>query len=208
MAEPLRRLATIESNGQRLDCSNMGLSTEDMAAVLRSLSEEQRQNVRVLWLFRNQMERVPEEVWTLFDAEDMDVLSLFDNRLTRLPEQIGLMCNLTWFYADQNRLERLPSSLTNLTRLENVDLRDNPRLPRALTQCFGANHEASQGLLRDIGEHFGRVERAFAKCGQACVALLAIRSRSALWKACVPKDVARMIARMVFESRGESEWLS
>lgn len=201
----LRDKYAIEAGGRRLNASDMLLTTEQMSLLLQSLPASEREQITDLWLYCNVMTRLPKEVFSLFRAEAAVVLFFFNNQLETLPHELGRMCNLAWLYAENNQLRSLPSSMSKLTTLCNLRLAGNPALPERF-RINAAVPTVSRALALEIGLHYGRVERCRERCVRACVAVLGVRSKSALWKSYVPKDVARIIARMLMESQEDSRW--
>lgn len=89
------------------------------------------QNLRVLDLSANELDRVPTEIFSLVNLEVFDVGG---NRITSIPSDIGALKKLRELYLDNNRLEVLPFNLFLLEQLEIIELQSNQlrKLPSTL----------------------------------------------------------------------------
>lgn len=84
----------------------------------------QLENLRSLLAHGNQLTRLPE-----FDEghlPNVEVLNLNYNKLQALPGSIGYLTNLRQLYLFMNELSNLPPSFCKLTKLELVQLQNNP----------------------------------------------------------------------------------
>lgn len=201
-----KKLPRLELDGKRFNAGNGKYTTQQMSEHLKSLSKSQREKIRVFWLFDNVMTHLPEELWTLFETEKIEILSFFDNRITVLDPRVGNM-SLTWLYGQRNDLVTLPSSISRLTQLQNVDLRGNNRLPEEFQVTLHHDSQTTiQELLQKVSKFYRRLELRYQNCLAAARAVLAIRRKSELWARCVPRELARLIARMILDSNDNSLW--
>ena len=128
-------------------------------------------------------------------------LFLYAARLHSIPAEIGLLTELTALDLRVNELERLPSTLTNLTALRVLLLSDNRVLAK---DGFAVNcaQDNCQPQLAYIGRHYGGIERARERCQRAAAALYMVCMK----RRDVPKDMARLLARAVWaRHRGDVE---
>jgi Leucine-rich repeat (LRR) protein len=79
-------------------------------------------NLRVLYLWQNQLTSLPAEIGQLSQLEGLGVSN---NQLTSLPAEIGQLNNLEWLYVDSNRLTSVPSAIGHLTNLRVLRLTGN-----------------------------------------------------------------------------------
>lgn len=152
------------------------------------------------------MTALPMELFQLFDAERIVELSVYENKLTCLPSEMCQWSNLTHLWASHNALQSLPSAMSNLTQLRYLSLEGNTALPFRRWSATLRGAELVQAVVGEMALHYGRVERCRERCVRACVAVLGMRCKSALWTTHVPRDVARIIARMLMESREDPRW--
>lgn len=199
------KLPRLELDGKRFNAGNGKYTTDQMSEHMRSLSKSQREKIRIFWLFDNAMTALPEELWTLFETEKIEILSFFDNRITSLDHRVGNM-SLTWLDGQRNDLVTLPSSISKLTQLQNLDLRGNSRLPEIMQVCIHDSLETIQEFLQKGSKFYRRLELRYQNCLAAATAVLAIRRKSELWARCVPRELARLIARMILDSNDNSLW--
>ena len=113
-------------------------STEDADEALRNLTADERDAVCKLYLYSNNMTRVPESVTMLRNLEVLWVgfneiaeLPLFitqltalkdldcsSNRLSSIPPELSRLVNLEKLWLGYNSLSSLPCSLVKLTNLQ------------------------------------------------------------------------------------------
>ena len=79
-------------------------------------------NLKVIDLYYNELEVVPEGMGNL---KDLEILFLAHNKIYSLPESIGNLTNLEEFYVHHNRLSVLPESTGNLTKMKVARVNDN-----------------------------------------------------------------------------------
>ena len=84
-------------------------------------------NLILLSLIYNEIENLPDEVC---DLKELQILSLSNNRIKHLPEDIGKPeiiegneqpKKLAWIDLNENPIENLPDSITNLKNLEKLN---------------------------------------------------------------------------------------
>lgn len=83
---------------------------------------EHLQNLKKLFLDRNQLQKLSKE---LFQLKNLEVLSVNQNSLRKLPDLFYHLQNLEIFSAQKNLLKYLPSSLSALERLKILLLSEN-----------------------------------------------------------------------------------
>lgn len=109
------------------------LTTNEAESILETISDEDKNNVIILWLQENNLEYIPETV-KLFT--NIEVLILNNNRIRQFPSWIGDLTALEVLIINNNFLSDIPHSIGNLTNLEILNCANNKieALPAALTQ--------------------------------------------------------------------------
>ena len=109
----------------------------------------QLSNLTILNLIDNKIEQLPDELCAL---KKIQILSLSNNKITNLPESIGVMKTLKWIdLRDNKRIENLPDSIINLSKLEKLNLmntgikKDDTNKIEQLEQLCINNNDKSYG---------------------------------------------------------------
>jgi hypothetical protein len=102
---------------------------------LKQLPKEfgQLKKLRILFLNNNQFEEVPE---VLSQCPQLSMVGFKSNQITTLPEN-ALPPLVRWLILTDNRLQKLPATIGNLTRLQKLMLAGNElrSLPAELANC-------------------------------------------------------------------------
>lgn len=130
-----------------IDCSKMGLSSQDVAELLECLHKKNLlSKVRSLDLSGNTIEKLPDLLFALAQVEVLDLsknriaalshqgcrrldnlkrLNLSCNQISSLPEGFGYISTLEHLLLAYNRISAFPPPLRNLSRLRYLDLSHN-----------------------------------------------------------------------------------
>ena len=92
---------------------------------IKSIPDEisKLRNLEVLNLSGNKIELIPDSICYL--RNKLTYLDLSYNQIQSLPHQIGNLSGLKRLYLASNKLRNIPNSMEHLTRLEELDLREN-----------------------------------------------------------------------------------
>ncbi|KAK2830348.1 hypothetical protein Q5P01_018279 [Channa striata] len=95
------------------------------------------ESLKKLYLFGNQITVIPPEA--IGGLQNLVVLNLNHNQIQRLPPEIGSLKNLEHLSVLDNKLEEVPAELGRLTKLSELNLMSNrlSSLPKQLYQCKG-----------------------------------------------------------------------
>ena len=98
-----------------------GLSTRDLVQRLEALDAGQTEALRMLSVFDNDLDRLPDELAAL---KHLETLIANHNRIASAVA-VGGLTNLTRLYLASNELVQLPDQLSALSRLERLDVSRN-----------------------------------------------------------------------------------
>ena len=114
------------SNETRLDFSNLGLTTEDLAYLFNIEKYEGFfESLKKLYLHFNKLSNLPENIFE--NLIKLEWLDLQNNNLSTLPEKIfDNLVKLKWLDLSYNNIEDLPENIfENLIKLELLGLQNN-----------------------------------------------------------------------------------
>ena len=131
-----------------LEISSLGISSLHQKI-------EKLQNLTQVYLMKNQLDQIPNEICTITTLKLLDVS---ENVLTSLPDDFGNLVQLHTFNAAHNKLPSLPESVSNLKNLAVLHLSNNllSEFPPALYNepvCLRlADFDASNNDIIDISD--------------------------------------------------------
>ena len=210
------RREKVNEHGQA-DLSTFSLTTVEAEIALESINHEDRVNVIEVILTNNRLEYVPETLklftnmqflWLgancikhlpdwIGDLTALKKLGINNNVLCEIPRSIGKLTNLKGLYCENNQLSSVPSSLVKLTKLCDIQIYNNCQLPPHLRVYISNDHFETRVFL-----HMVALEEWRPRARAASIRWMLIAS-------ChlgICKDIAVLIGRMVYKSRGEDVW--
>ena len=121
------------------------------------------------------------------------------NDFVAVPFEVSRLQQLERLYLyGCTRLQRLPSSISTLTALTALDVRDCNKLPKEFNAYFDGDEV--QGALVKMSRHFARLEH----CRAACVTLIGLRrSRQDTILLSQPLDITVLVAKLLWQARDE-----
>jgi hypothetical protein len=132
----------------------------------------------------------------------LEVLRLNGNKLTSLPDELARLDKLIWLLIHDNpELDAFPSCYVALRSLTRCLTHGNPELPSWMARDC-QTRQATQAALEAAKQHFAPLENA---CRRAVYAFLIVaRMRDPIMRRCLGRDVSKLIARLVWLSRGSA----
>ncbi len=179
-----------DGDGLSFQAGGRRYSTDDILRHARKYTQEQRDKVESLWLSGNIMDTLPKELCMMFP--NVRTIAVAENRLSTI--NVHFMTNLKVLYVHNNQLQRFPSAMTRLTKLETLCTGGNTSLHEALRFSSFNFHEV-QELLRTIHAHNTPIDAA---CRSTIIALLGVRKfRPIPTLAMIDKNVMAIIGKMM-----------
>lgn len=159
------------------------------------------------------MKNVPEQISRLKQLRD---LYLNNNQISVLPKQLCDMTQLTVLDLSYNRLIYLPPSIARLTNLQMLNLANNTELcvPDVLrhghsldcpvfyysSETYACEKDRIQRRLQRVQQHYSAPVR------EAVYVVLLARTRFDNAFSSVPKDVVKLLAKYVWNTRNDHMW--
>jgi len=164
-----------------------------VARMFNGLETTQCDVVQKLSLYCRGLFHVPIGICRL---KTLQYLYLGSNRLTEIPLWLCKMTTLEWLDLEDNDISRLPMALARLTRLKTLTCDENAKLPPHLQVRIVARRFLVQDFLRPF--------RCALRCQSIATAMLGTYRQ---WRRLrLPRDMVRMLARMVWDMRNDSDW--
>jgi hypothetical protein len=131
---------------------------------------------------------------------NLNTLYLPGNNFVEVPSEVSQLQPLKYCYLFScPQLQRLPSSMSTLTTLSQLQLKGCTKLPKEFNAPF-LGVDVVRGVLVKISRHFVRFER----CRAACVTLIGLRQfkRHTILLS-QPVDVTVLVAKFLWQARHE-----
>lgn len=181
------------SADEKDDVCELDLSSKKMEKIPQSVT--MLQNLKELYLFGNEIVEIPLFITQL---TVLRILNCAENQLSFIPAELSLLVNLNELWLHTNFLASVPGSLVNLTNLCLLSLCDNKKLPRHFQESITNDHVTTQSLLHQIALHQFQPLAARATLQWLLIWRHHLRH--------IPRDVANIIAHMIFNSRANTVW--
>lgn len=183
-----------------IDWSFNSLTNDEFAAQWEAEWPDKRKNLRHLHLRNNFITILPRSV---FQSFLLSVLNISSNELLSLPRAVGLLRNLTVLDVSKNKLVSLPRTLVKLLSLTTLYTYGND-LPFEFCNSFLSFEKVQKitSMISDRFQHHG--VRNAALCVIAIYQFRRLETEG-IWNN-LNWDIAKLVARWVWESRDEECW--
>jgi len=168
-------------------------STLEINQRISDWTDERCAEIEYFDISSNELCDVPQKISRL---TNLGCLSLSHNRVSVLPSWIGNLIKLQKLYIDCNKFRTLPVTLGRLTDLKWITLYGNDHYVMTKVAPTHYGHETTQRFLKPF------------RCGLCCQAVVvAILGTFRRWNwVRLPRDMARMLAKLIWDDRENPAW--